>query len=143
MTTRTRAIRVGNAQVQVLSAIIVCCLVLLIPDVPEAIQVPPSGATKGLELSAVASGQRRWRKVSMWKAVHEMCSGAFDLADHECKKDYWAHLGDPSPAPYTSAFGRIPIVQAMNADGELVQFNSLRTYFEWRTDLEKKTSTDR
>ena len=104
--------------------------------------LPPA---RPLTAAPGAPGGRReqWPKVSMWRAVHELCSGALDLAEHDCKKGYWAHLGDPSPAPCTSAFGKVPVVRAMDEEGRLLQFASLRDFFEWRTDLEKKTSTDR
>ena len=138
------AVRIGHAQMQALPAGLVLCLLLLFPDAPEARPQPalPSGGTKAPVSSAVGGRRRGWRKVSMWRAVHEMCSDGWDLADYECKKDYWAHLGDPSPAPYTSAFGRIPIVRAMNEEGEMLHFANVRSYIEWRADLEKKTSTD-
>jgi len=114
-------------------AVIACALLLLVP--PARLLTAAPGAPGGL--------REQWPKVSLWRAVHELCSGALDLPEHDCKKGYWAHLGDPRPAPCTSAFGRVPVVRAMDEEGRLLQFASLRDFVEWRTDLEKKTSTDR
>jgi hypothetical protein len=98
----------------------------------------PAGALAAATTASSASGGRTvWRKVSTWKAVHEGCSGG-GVAEYAIKRDYLTHLADPQPATCTSGFALVPIVRAIGEEGQLVQFNSLRDYVEWRMDLEKR-----
>ena len=96
------------------------------------------------EPSGAVDGRTVWRKVSTWKAVHEVCSDTTGgVADCDIKRDYLAHLADPRPATCTSGFAWVPIVRGVGEQGQLVQFQSLRDYVQWRMDLEKRTWTDR
>ena len=90
----------------------------------------PAGVLAAATTASSAGGRTVWRKVST-------CSGG-GVADYAIKRDYLTHLANPQPATCTSGFALVPIVRAIGEEGQLMQFNSLRDYVEWRMDLEKR-----
>jgi hypothetical protein len=90
----------------------------------------PAGVLAAATTASSAGGRTVWRKVST-------CSGG-GVADYAIKRDYFTHLANPQPATCTSGFALVPIVRAIGEEGQLMQFNSLRDYVEWRMDLEKR-----
>ena len=112
-------------------------MVLALLAAPLALAEPAGALAAATTASSAAGGRSVWRKLSTRKAVHEGCSVG-RVADYAIKRDYLTHLADPQPATCTSGFALVPIVRAIGEEGQLVQFNSLRDYVEWRMDLEKR-----